>query len=60
MSSELDLDDCASLSPKAKRELEALRRAAYVIAMRVLQSDLVLDDEEIAALDLFIAQQKPR
>jgi hypothetical protein len=34
---------------------QEIRKCAYVLAMRVLQSDLVLDDVEIAARDGFVS-----
>lgn len=39
--------------------MSSLRRAAWVLAMRVMQSNLVLDDEEVAARDLLLQYGKP-
>ena len=36
------------------KEIEALRRDGYVLAMRLLQSDIVQDDEESAASNRFV------
>jgi hypothetical protein len=39
--------------PKESAEITHQEKAGYILAMRVLQSDLVLDDAEMAACSLF-------
>ncbi len=47
-------DDIQLYIVKLERELAEARERGYILAMRLLQSDIVLDDAEIAARDAFI------
>ena len=38
---------------------QASQRRGYVLAMRLLQSDLILDDEEYEAVIFFISEEYP-
>jgi len=55
--------DCTEMERRQHRELDeaidestAMKRAGYVLAMRLLQSDIALDDEERAACEMFSPQ----
>jgi hypothetical protein len=46
---------------KIQKHLSEAEQAGYVLAMRLLQSDLYreLNDEELAAIDLFLSKKSP-
>lgn len=44
--------------PTLDERTRNMNRYGHILAMRLLQSDLILDDEEIAARDYFLAMRK--
>jgi hypothetical protein len=50
----------ANFTRTLERELNAAVAAGYILAMRLLQSDLNLDDEECAARDYFLPPPVPK
>lgn len=53
-------EDSAHRIVNALNEMDLLKRAGYIIAMRLMQSKESLDDRERAALDAFITKENIR
>lgn len=47
-------------STKRDEEIERLKHEGYIIAMRLIQSNIVLDDSERAAIDAFVTKEQIR
>lgn len=55
-----DMTEAAALLRALRARLTEEYEAGYILAMRLLQSNLTLDDEERVAIELFLPQSMKR